>query len=340
MIDFSQFDSLISMTMYFNNEDTCKQAIIETRWGVGDNQDVVCPYCGEHHCVTRKDGRFRCNHCKRNFSCKVGTIFEDSNLSLVKWFIAMYLISSHKKGISSCQLARDIQVTQKTAWFILHKVRGLYGQSDETVLGGTVEMDEMYLGGRETNKHQSKKTEGTQGRSTKTKTPIFGMIDREKGTVVAMKVEDTKGATLMPIVSQFVEEGATTYTDEASIYNKLTENGYDHLFVNHGKREFVRCKDIHTNGIEGFWAHFKRVVFGTYHCVSKDYLPRYIDEQAYRWNTREEKSSFRFHDMFVKAVKHFDYSDVLSLSTVVNDEYRVFKHNVYYHWYMHNKQSA
>jgi transposase-like protein len=254
--------------------------------------------------------------------------------------MAMYLISSHKKGVSSCQLARDIQVTQKTAWFILHKVRGLYGQSDETVLKGTVEMDEMYLGGRETNKHQSKKTEGTQGRSTKTKTPIFGMIDREKGTVVAMKVEDTKGATLMPIVSQFVEEGATTYTDEASIYNKLTENGYDHLFVNHGKREFVRCKDIHTNGIEGFWAHFKRVVFGTYHCVSKDYLPRYIDEQAYRWNTREEKSSFRFHDMFVKAVKHFDYSDVLSLSTVVNDEYRVFKHNVYYHWYMHNKQSA
>ena len=125
MIDFSQFDSFIAMTMYFNNEAVCRNAIVETRWGIGEEQDIVCPYCGQHHCATRKDGKFRCNHCKRNFTCKVGTIFEDSNLSLVKWFIAMYLISSHKKGISSCQLARDIKVTQKTAWYMLHKVRSL-----------------------------------------------------------------------------------------------------------------------------------------------------------------------------------------------------------------------
>ena len=111
----------------------------------------------------------------------------------------MYLISSHKKGVSSFQIMRDCEVTQKTAWFMLHKVRGLYGQSDEKSLTGTVEMDEMYLGGRETNKHESKKTEGTQGRSTKTKTPIFGMIQRG-GNVVAMKVDNTQGATLMPIV--------------------------------------------------------------------------------------------------------------------------------------------
>ena len=251
--------------------------------------------------------------------------------------MAMYLISSHKKGVSSCQLARDINVTQKTAWFILHKVRGLYGQSDAVSLNGEVEMDEMYLGGRETNKHESKKTEGTQGRSTKTKTPIFGMKERESGNVVVMKVVDTKGATLMPIVSQFVEEGSTTYTDEASIYNKLSENGYDHLFVNHGKREYVRANDIHTNGIEGFWAHFKRVVFSTYHCVSKDYLQRYIDEQAYRWNTMDEKASFRFHDMFIKAVKHFDYCSVLALSSVVDVAEWKAKKNGYYKQYMSGK---
>lgn len=99
MIDFSQFDSFIAMTMYFNNEAVCRNAVVETRWGIGEEQDIVCPYCGQHHCATRKDGKFRCNHCKRNFTCKVGTIFEDSNLSLVKWFIAMYLISSNKKGI-------------------------------------------------------------------------------------------------------------------------------------------------------------------------------------------------------------------------------------------------
>lgn len=328
MINFSHFKSVISVINYFSSEDTCKKALVEARWG----DDVVCPFCGQHHCATRKDGTFRCNKCKSNFSCLKGTVFENTKLPLQKWFVAMYLISSHKKGVSSLQIMRDCEVTQKTAWFLLHKVRGLYSQSDEVTLDGEVEMDEMYLGGRETNKHESKRTEGTQGRSTKTKTPIFGMIERG-GSVVAMKVEDTKGATLMPIVSQFVESGATTYTDEANIYNRLTENGYVHEFVNHRQREYVRANDIHTNGIEGFWAHFKRVVFSTYHMVSKDYLQRYIDEQVYRWNTREESASFRFEDMFRKAVKSFDYTDVLSLSSVVSIEhFREYRLMYYEYW--------
>ena len=206
MIEFRKFNSLKSFVRHFNNEQVCKDALIEARW----DDDVVCPHCGQHHCKLRKDGRFRCNSCKHNFSCTTGTIFENTKVSLQDWFLAMYLVSSHKKGISSCQIARDCEVTQKTAWFMLHKIRSLYGQSDAISLNGEVEMDEMYLGGRETNKHESKKTEGTQGRSTKTKTPIFGMIERD-GKVVAMKVEDTKGATLLSIVEQFVEEGATTY---------------------------------------------------------------------------------------------------------------------------------
>lgn len=335
-INFAQFNSLIALADYFNTEDKCKAAIAQERWGEGD---VVCPYCGGKHCYMTAEGRYICKDCHKHFSVTVGTIFENTKISLRKWFMAMYLISSHKKGVSSCQLARDIKVTQKTAWFILHKVRGLYGQNDSTSLNGEVEMDEMYLGGRESNKHESKHTEGTQGRSTKTKTPIFGMLERD-GKVVALKVENTQGKTLMPIVSQFVESGSTTYTDEANIYHSLTKNGYEHLFVNHSQREYVRAKDIHTNGIESFWAHFKRVVFSTYHCVSKDYVQRYIDEQVYRWNTREEKASYRFHDMFSKAVKSFTYSDVLSLSSVVDDEYRVFAHNVYYHWYIQHKKSA
>ena len=334
-INFAQFNSLIALVDYFDSEAKCKQAIAQQRWGDGE---AVCPYCGCTHTYTCTDGRYSCPNCKRKFNVTVGTIFENTKLSLRKWFMAMYLVSSTKKGVSSHQLARDLAVTQKTAWFILHKVRGLYGITDEIELDGKVEMDEMYLGGRETNKHESKKVEGTQGRSTKTKTPIFGMIQRD-GKVVAMKVENTQGATLLPIVEQFVESGATTYTDELSAYNGLSKKGYNHLFVSHKQREYVRANDIHTNSIEGFWAHFKRVVFGTYHCVSKDYLPRYIDEQTYRWNTREEKASVRFHDMFKKAVKQFDYNDVLSLSTVVDTEYRAFKHNVYYHWYMHKKSA-
>ena len=227
---------------------------------------------------------------------------------------------------------RDCEVCQKTAWFMLHKIRGLFAQNDSLSLIGKVEMDEMYLGGREANKHQDKHVEGTQGRSTKTKTPIFGMIERG-GKVVAMKVADTKGATIMPIVSQFVETGTTTYTDEANIYNQLTNNGYIHCFVNHSLREFVRAKDIHTNGIEGFWAHFKRVIFCTYHMVSKDYLQRYIDEQVYRWNTRKQSATERFIDMFNRAAKSFDYTDVLSMSSVVSiDHFREYRIMYYNYW--------
>ena len=189
-INFTKFNSLIAIAEYFSTDDICKAAIAQERWSDGV---AVCPYCGGKHCYMTAEGRYICKDCHKHFSVLVGTIFENTKISLRKWFMAMYLISSHKKGVSSCQLARDINVTQKTAWFILHKVRGLYGQSDATVLDGDVEMDEMYLGGRETNKHESKKVAGTQGRSTKTKTPIFGMIERN-GNVVAMKVDDTKGA--------------------------------------------------------------------------------------------------------------------------------------------------
>ena len=325
MTNSIQFKSIVAVITYFSSEDVCKQALAEARWG----GDVVCPHCGQHHCVRRADGRFRCNMCKHNFSCTTGTIFENTKLPLQKWFIAMYLISSHKKGVSSCQIARDCEVSQKTAWFMLQKIRGLFAQSDCVSLKGKVEMDEMYLGGRETNKHESKRTEGTQGRSTKTKTPIFGMQQRN-GNVVAMKVSDTKGATLMPIVCQFVESGATTYTDEANIYSQLANNGYIHEFVNHSQREYVRACDIHTNGIEGFWAHFKRVIFSTYHMVSKDYLQRYIDEQVYRWNTRKESASYRFEDMFNRAVKSFGYADVMSLSSVVDVVAWKKKHDSYY----------
>ena len=215
MIDFSQFDNLISLMIYFSSNDVCKKAIIESRWPDGD---VVCPYCGEHHCTERKDGRFRCKHCGKNFSCLVGTIFENTNLSLIKWFEAMYLISSHKKGISSHQLSRDIKVTQSTAWYMLQKIRLLYPQTDEDTFSGVVECDEVYIGGKEKWKHKSMKTPHTQGRSTVTKTPVFGMMERgvfinadgeeENMTYVhAFVVTNTNKGTLEPIIEQFIDKG-------------------------------------------------------------------------------------------------------------------------------------
>ena len=234
-IDFTKFDSLLSVAEYFNTDTVCRQALEEARWG----DDVVCPYCGKHHCTKMKNGRFCCTKCKCNFSVTTKTIFANTKISLKKWFFAMYLISSHKKGVSSHQISRDIKVTQKTAWFMLHKTRSLYSQSDADALFEIVECDEMYLGGAEDNKHESKKTKGTQGRSTKTKKPIFGMIQR-KGNVVALAVEDTKAKTLMPIIKQFVAENTVIYTDELNSYNRLNKANYAHAVVHHKKNEFVK----------------------------------------------------------------------------------------------------
>lgn len=320
MINFNHFNSIFELTSYFNTEDKCKKAIFDSRW---DKNDIVCPFCGEHHCKTRKDGSFRCNKCGKNFSVTVGTIFENTKISLRKWFLAMYLISCHKKGISSVQLATDINVTQKTAWFILHKVRTLFAQDDNVVLSGVVECDEMYLGGRETNKHEIKKTKGTQG-GAKTKTPVFGMtmkwktedVDTETGEVkekthtyeVAKKVVDTKSSTIIPLIRHFVADGSTVVTDESSVYNGLNAH-YNHVFVCHSEKEFT-VGSFTTNGIEGFWGHFKRVIFGTYHFVSKTYLERYIDEAVYRFNTKELKESDRFSYMFRKAIGTVKYMDI------------------------------
>ena len=186
-----------------------------------------------------------------------------------------------------------------------------------------VECDEMYLGGRETNKHQSKKTEGTQG-GAKTKTPVFGMtmkwftedVNKETGEVcqkvhtyeVAKKVADTKSSTILPIIEHFVAEGSTIVTDESSIYNGLSSK-YNHVFVCHSEKEYT-LGSYTTNGIEGFWGHFKRVIFGTYHFVTKRYLDRYIDEAVFRFNTKEMEGGERFAYMFKKAIGKVQYRDV------------------------------
>ena len=309
MIDFKKFNSVISLTSYFTSDEKCKQAIIESRWSDGD---VVCPYCGGHHCAVRKDGKFRCKHCGKNFSCLVGTIFENTKLPLIKWFLAMYFISSHKKGISSYQLATNIEVTQTTAWYMLQKVRLLYPQSDAEAFDGTVEFDEVYIGGKEKWKHKSMRTPKTQGRSTKTKTPVFGMMERstfenEKGEIEnityvhAFVVENTNRATLQPIIQQFVADDSRVITDELSAYNGLAELGYTHAVVAHGAEEYANG-DVFTNSIEGFWSHFRRMIVGCYHDVSDEHLQQYIDEAVYRWNTRKTSESERFTDMFAKSI--------------------------------------
>lgn len=302
-IDFSGFRSLVSVMNYFRDDQVCKDALAQARWSDGD---VVCPYCGEHHCVTRKDGRYRCKKCMRNFSVLVGTIFENTNLPLSKWFVAMYLISSHKKGVSSAQLARDIEASQASAWYMLQKIRLLYAQYDTESFSGVVECDEVYIGGKEKWKHQSMRTPNTRGRSTKTKTPVFGMVERSKDDggvtkVHAFKVDKVDRETLHTLIGQFVDKGTTVITDELQGYKGLDELGYRHGMVNHGKEQFVDG-ELSTNSIEGFWAHFRRMIVGCYHNVSDEHLQQYIDEACFRWNTRLMGETMRFKMMFERSV--------------------------------------
>ena len=312
MIDFSKFNSIVSLTSYFNTNDKCKQTIIESRWGAGEEQDVICPYCGKHHCKMTKNGRFHCTGCNSNFSCLVDTIFENTKQPLINWFLAMYFISSHKKGISSYQLSKNLAITQTSAWHMLHKIRSLYGQTDAEEFEGTVECDEVYIGGKEKWRHKSMRTPHTQGRSTKTKTPVFGMMERStfingKGEVEnisyvhAMVFENTNRATLQPVIQQFVAEGSRVITDELNAYNGLSELGYTHAVVKHGDEEYAKG-DIFTNSIEGFWSHFRRMIAGCYHDVSDEHLQSYIDEAVYRWNTRKMSESERFAHMFDKSI--------------------------------------
>ncbi len=302
-IDIDSFNSLFSMHDAFTTDRQRKDFLAEQRWG----DDVICPHCGQHHCKRRADGRFRCNKCKHNFSVLVGTIFENTKLSLAKWFDAMYLISSHKKGVSSHQLGRDLEVTQKTAWYILHKIRTLFAQ-EITVLDGDVECDEAYIGGREKNKHESKKTPNNQGRPLKTKEAVFGMIQRG-GAVVSKQVANTSASTLSSIIRGIVKPNSRIFTDEYIGYSTLKASEYTHAVVHHGQKEFV-VGEAHTNAIEGFWGQLKRMIFGIYHFISAKYLQRYIDEAVYRYNTRKQKESERFQTMFAKAIGIVRYSDV------------------------------
>jgi len=272
---------------------------VATRWPDG----VACPLaCGSVAVAYMpKRRRWYCKDCKGQFTAKTRTIFEDSPIGFDKWLPAIWLIASNRNGISSYELARGLGVTQKTAWFMLHRIREATQAEQFDMLKGTVEADETYIGGKWQNKSLAqRKAIGRRGHSRDAKTPVFGIVERN-GRVRAWAVNNVSAKTLLPKLRESIDRDSTVYTDAAFLYTHINEFFLEHSSVNHSIEEYVRG-NVHTNTIECFWSVLKRTIGGTYIHVNPRHLDRYLSEQVFRFDERKNDDGPRF----VKAVKGAD----------------------------------
>jgi transposase-like protein len=272
----------------FDTKEKAHDYLVNLRWPTGV---IPCPECGgTAHYFLATQCRWKCKGCKRQFSVKVGTIFEDSPIGLDKWLIAVWLITNCKNGISSCELARDLKVTQKTAWFMNHRIRLALQNGSFDKLADDVEIDETYIGGKARNMHKHVKAKRITGTGGKDKTVVFGMIERG-GDVKTQVIARPKKGTVEKIIADNVLQGCRVYTDALPSYNGLTE-WFQHQVIDHAK-SYVDGT-VHTNSMENYWSLLKRTLSGTYVSVEPFHLHRYLDEQSFRFNERKGNDGDRF----------------------------------------------
>lgn len=296
--------TLLEAIQYFSDLDVATDFVAKLRWPNGP----VCPRCGvtEYSYLTTRR-LWKCKGCKKQYSVKLGTIFEDSPLGLDKWLPAVWLIANSKNGISSHELGRALGVTQKSTWFMLHRIRLAMQTGSFDKLSGEVEVDETYIGGKARNMHKHVRERKIKGTGGHTKTAVLGMVQRD-GEIRAEVIPNTKRATMQGHVRNYVEPGSMLYTDTHWSYASLSKD-YDHRTVDHA----VKYVDgqVHTNRMENFWSLLKRGLHGTYISVEPFHLFRYLDERVFTFNTRGLDDYGRFRMLLQRvAGRRLTYAEV------------------------------
>jgi transposase-like protein len=293
MKQLTGFKNLVELMVCFKSNVECLNYLKSLSWENSETP-LECPHCGHTKKIYAYADKqtFRCSECDVKFNVLTNTIFENTKVPLNKWFAAIWMAGSFKRGVSSVQLSKEIGVTQKTAWFMLQRLRIMFENLAPESLEGTMCVDETYIGGKQKNKHYNKRTKGQQGRGGSEKINVFGIMEVD-GKVKSKVVPDVKRETLVPIIEQYAPFGSTIMSDEWFAYRGLAKN-YHHDVCDHGRYQYVSDTGATTNPIENYWSHVKRAVIGTYYHISKKHINRYLAEFDYKFNTRKETDASRF----------------------------------------------
>lgn len=308
------FKSITHLLDTFKDEKTCIEYYEKLRW----NGNPVCPFCESENPYKTNRG-YKCSNseCHKKFTVKIGTIFENSKIPFRTWFACIYLATTSKKGISSVQLSTQLGITQKTAWFVLHRIREMLKNQAPEMLGenNPVEVDEAYIGGREENRHTKKRRSdidsdrANDGTVYNKKKVVVGLIERD-GKVILKHVSNASTKNMVGFIKKHVPEGRIIYSDEHKAYSELKHN-YTHNTIIHSLRIYV-SGDVHTNTIENFWSVLKRGLYGIYHSVSDKHLERYLNEFASRFNSRDLKADERFNEFLKDSQGALSYKRLIS----------------------------
>jgi transposase-like protein len=311
----AQFKNLKDLLTKFQDEQSCRDFLVQHRW----NGTPVCPYCGSNKSYKIENGkRFKCanKECHKKYSVTVGTVAEDSNIALSTWFGAIYLVSSHKKGISSIQLGKDLGIAQKTAWFMLHRIRESMKGGNSPLSVKEVEADETYIGGKEANKHLNKRSVDENGEYIDAKATVIGMIE-PGGEVRAKAVNAPTKKNATEFIANNLAKTSNLITDASPIYVKIGKK-YEHIVVNHSAGIY-KFEGHTTNHMENYWSVLKRGIYGIYHQVSPKHLQRYCDEFAFRFNSRKMKDNDRFELTLGRLTGRLKYDDLVAEPKDEND---------------------